>query len=170
MNIWRRLDIDRERKSKMKKIIEFDPDFDRRHQDPNQNYGINGVDIRFVLQGDIGAVQFTLSTNWHLLNVQKELDQRLDASFPHLSCHPMPSDLGYHSSIPTYEGETRLRKTKCRFIKGKKACYYDGSTLNAGPVYEVLLREGEKGVWRKLENYYEHIFGKLEPKNAKNSS
>ena len=36
--------------------------------------------------------------------------------------------------------------------------YYDGSSLNAEPVYQRLLREGNDGVWAELEGYYAEMF------------
>ena len=57
----------------MEKIVKFYPAFDRR-KDPKGNYGIHGVDMRMILKGDKGAVQFVLYTNWHLPHVQEELN------------------------------------------------------------------------------------------------
>lgn len=34
----------------------------------------------------------------------------------------------------------------------------DGSTLNAEPVFEILLKEGSAGVWRELREYYDRTF------------
>jgi hypothetical protein len=44
----------------------------------------------------------------------------------------------------------------CDILGGK--CYYDGSGLNAEPVYELLLREGSDGVWKSLGEYYNECF------------
>jgi hypothetical protein len=100
--------------------------------------------------------------------------------------HPMPADLGYHSPKPMYEGQppmgaekfdfenkevlkgatgeiaipTRVQTgtfTPCELLDGGP-CYYDGSTLNAEPVFEVLLREGSAGVWRELREFYLQTF------------
>lgn len=58
-------------------IVEFTPAFDRRSDDPSENYGIHCVEARFIVKGPEGAVQFLLFTNWMLPHVQKELDARL---------------------------------------------------------------------------------------------
>lgn len=112
-----------------------------------------------VLKGEKGAVQFVVYTGWHLPHVTKELDQKpVYRDRPHLLCHPMPADLGYHSPIPQYEGQ-RPMEGVCQELGG--TCYYDGSGLNAERVFEVLLREGSDGVWRELEEYYTSVFGEL---------
>lgn len=134
-------------------MVEFDAAFDRRDPDPLKNYGIHGVEVRFVLKGKKGAVQFLLFTNWMLPHVQKEQDGRHG---DHIFCHPMPADLGYHSYKPTYEGQVSITE-KCSYLDGQP-CYYDGSGLNAERIYQVLLQEGDKGVWHELEEYYKQVF------------
>ena len=141
----------------MEKIVEFTPAFDKRHTDPNRNYGIHGVDLRMVLKGMLGAVQFVLYTNWQLPHVQEEIRKNIppDKYFLH---EPFPADLGYHSPKPIYEGQAET--SDCLYLNSK-SCYYDGSSLNAKPVYNILLSEGSDGVWTKLEEYYIRIFGEL---------
>ena len=141
----------------MERIVEFAPAYDKRGPDSSSNYGVHGVNLRFVLKKEKGAVQFLLFTNWHLPHVQKELDSRTNLEFPHLSCHPDPADLGYHSPEPKC-GEEISSTESCSYLNGKP-CYYDGSGLAAERVYERLLREGSEGVWSELESYYSKIFG-----------
>lgn len=137
----------------MKREITITPAFDKRDSDPSRNYGIHGCDMRFYLTGEKGVIQFVLSTNWHLPHVHEELAGRRAGWL----CKPMPVDLGYHSSVPMYEGQSLL--TECCEVLGGRPCYYDGSTLNAESIYEIMLREGSEGVWRELERYYEQTFG-----------
>jgi hypothetical protein len=142
----------------MEKIVKFYPAFDRR-KDPKGNYGIHGVDMRMILKGDKGAVQFVLYTNWHLPHVQEELNIKAigqDSIYISAILNPMPADLGYHSPVPIYEGQS-VASESCEYLDGKP-CYYDGSGLNAERIYEVLLKEGSDGVWRELEDYYNIIF------------
>jgi hypothetical protein len=54
----------------MKRFITFSAAYDKQHKDPNKNYGIHGVDMRMVLQGELGAMSFTLFTNWYLPETQ----------------------------------------------------------------------------------------------------
>ena len=132
------------------RIITFSPALDKRNTDPKKNYGIHGVDLRFVLKGDEGAIQFVLYTGWHLPHVAHELKQRGSEMLA-----PMPADLGYHSPHPMYEGQTSMGP--CEYLNGHD-CYYDGSSLNAEGVFELLLEEGSDRVWKELEEEYERRF------------
>ena len=142
----------------MKKIIEFKKAFDRRNIDPAKNYGIHGVEIRFILKGDKGAVQFLLFTNWQLPHVTQEMinkpiNDRLDIKCMWL---PLPADIGYHSPKPLYEGQESITKS-CEYLDNKP-CYYDVSGLNAERYYNILLEQGGDGLWDAMEEYYNEIF------------
>jgi hypothetical protein len=144
--------------------ITFDPAFDKRDPDPKKNYGIHGVTMRAILKGEHGAVQFVLYTNWQLPHVTAEKFQREYEPIngdPHWMERPQPSDLGYHSPVPRYDGQAETSDC-CDYLDGKP-CYYDGSSLNAKPVFDRLLAEGSKGLWEALEAYYARIF-EAEPK------
>jgi hypothetical protein len=144
----------------MERIVTFEPAYDKRSTIPGKNYGIHGVEILFLLKGDRGAVQFRLYTNWQLPHVQAETaKQPLNRRDPHVFCRPRPTDLGYHSPVPRYEDQTMLTED-CQHIGGP--CYYDGSSLNAYPVFDRLLAEGDKGVWEALEAYYHSTFEETE--------
>ncbi len=175
----------------LERIIEFEPAYDRRETDPKEDGGIHGVQLRFVLKGPLGAVQFLLMTQWQLPHVQQEFRQRCHSGeqMPLVLFEPMPADLGYHSPRPMYEdhrpmgsqtykwveppkdsplGNVKVPEaedtgtlTPCPYLDGK-ACYYDGSSLNSRPVFEALLVEGHEGVWRNLERYYRHTFEERE--------
>lgn len=139
----------------MERQILFEAAYDKRDPDPAKNCGIQGVNLRFLLKGDKGAVQFLLHTNWMLPHVQEGLDLRHP---DHLLCHPQPADLGYHSLSPLHDYQEEPSQEHCPFLDGAP-CYYDGSSLNAQPVFERLLREGDDGVWAELEDYYKQLFG-----------
>lgn len=133
------------------RTITFGAAWDKRDPNPSKNYGVHGVDLRFVLKGAKGAVQFVLYTGWMLPHVTKEFEAKgLKMT------NPLPADLGYHSHVPMYEGQSVI-EDHCSYIGGP--CYYDGSGLNAEPVFDTLLSEGSDGVWRKLEEYYVETFG-----------
>lgn len=151
--------------------ITFSPAYDKRDRDPKKDYGIHGVDIRFVLKGELGATQFVMSTGWLLpetvgaiedergygegaLSYAEALASRSTAKY-----FPSPTDLGYHSPHPRYVGQTVI-SDDCGYIGGP--CYYDGSGLNAWFPFKALLREGHEGVWRVLEDYYNEVFKKEE--------
>jgi hypothetical protein len=137
------------------RIVEILPAFDKR----KEGYGIHGCDMRMVLKGEKGAVGFTLYTNWMLPHVEKELDAKIHEQFPHLSCHPLPADLGYHSPTPHYEGQKSMGP--CEYLNGEP-CYYDGSGLNAENIYHALLSRGSDGVWEELERCYNGVFHNAE--------
>ncbi len=140
----------------MEKIIEFTPAFDKRNPDPNKNYGVHGVEIRFVLKGPLGATQFVLLTNWQLPHVQEEFDARRDWGPDGHFLKPFPTDLGYHSPKPMYDGQEPM-KGPCQYVDGG-VCYYDGSSLAADDVFKRLLAEGTSGVWNVLEETYNERF------------
>lgn len=141
------------------RLVTFDPAYDKRPKNPGDpDYGIHGVTLRFLLTGPLGAIQFVVYTNWHLPETTERLrTQPYDAigGDPHWMERPMPADLGYHSYVPRYEGQSSMGS--CAFLGGAE-CYYDGSTLNAEPVFVRLLREGDAGVWDALEQYYRQTF------------
>jgi hypothetical protein len=132
------------------RIVLFRPAYDKRDNDPQKNYGIHGVELVFVLKGPAGAIQFVVLTDWQLPHVTKELEARGYVSTP------MPADVGYHSPIPRYKGQS-LIEDSCEWLDGKP-CYYVGSGLQAYEVFEILRREGSDGVWRELERRYRELF------------
>ena len=133
----------------IEKTVQFSAAYDKRDPDPNKNYGIHGVTIRFVYKGEKGATQFVLYTNWHLPHVTEELRNK-----ERFLLEPLPADLGYHSPTPQYEGQTQM---DCDLLEGG-LCYYDGSSLQADRVYKRLLEDGEDGVWAELEEEYKYRF------------
>ena len=137
------------------KIVQFSAAYDKRDPDPKKNCGIHGVTIRFIYKGDKGATQFVLYTNWQLPHVTEEQRKNMSQD-KYFLFEPLPADLGYHSPIPQYEGQTCVQD-ECEYLDGKP-CYYDGSALQAARVYKRLLEEGEDGVWAELADTYEYRF------------
>lgn len=143
------------------RIVEFEPAYDRR----DEGYGIHGVDLRMVLKGEKGAVQFGLSTGWLLPETvgseagQWDIHHRYDEALYQRGSgkhYPMPFDLGYHSRVPRYHEQSAITEG-CAYLDGEP-CYYDGSSLNAWHPFEALLRGGSEGVWTYLEGYYAEVF------------
>jgi hypothetical protein len=143
----------------MIKSITFAPAFDKRDPNPSKNYGIHGVDLRMLFgDEDKGIIQFVVYTNWHLPEVTKELASRYykpSGGDPHWMERPLPADIGYHSPTPRYDGQSKMNTCDC--LK-QGFCYYDGSSLAATDVFNILLREGSDGVWKELENRYNEMF------------
>ena len=130
----------------LREII-FVPAFDRQPKD-----AIHCVTLRFMVKRNNRTVQFVLFTGWHLPHVIKHRS----TEDRELLSRPVPTDLGYHSPEPMYDGHTPMWND-CPIIGGK--CFYDGSTLNAYPVFDLLVREGGEAVWKYLEEYWVTLFG-----------
>lgn len=129
------------------------------------HWGVAAMRMRFLLVGPHGATQFLLGTGWYLPETYRwwldsgrmppgrfggplnELDPRHGPA--------MPADLGYHAYEPRYEDQSSY---ECDVLANTERCYYDGSGLNAEPVFDRLLREGEDGVWAELWDYYRSLF------------
>jgi hypothetical protein len=143
--------------SDLTREIKFLRAFDKRDPDPNKNYGIHGVDMTWYVKGVEGAVQFKVFTNWHMPKVRDEWIDRDRAGDPPPLCvvMPMAADLGYHSPVAQYEGQEPVSDS-CELLGG--TCYYDGSGLNAQPVFDILITEGEEACWKALEKYYYETF------------
>jgi hypothetical protein len=146
--------------TELKREITFNPAWDERNPDPGKDYGIHGVDMRFILIGDKGAVQFVLYTNWHLPHVMEEFEAKRDLRYNFFA--PMPADIGYHSLKPMYDSQD-VMKENCEYLGGQP-CYYDGSGLWAVEYFETLVTEGGEALWEKLERYYYELFeSEVEP-------
>lgn len=141
--------------------ITFRPAYDKRSTDPNKNYGIGCVTMTWYVKGPLGAIQFQLLTGWYPHIIKKTSfedwsdwgELRVNDMQPHDK--PMPSDLGYHSPKPLYEGQT-LMQEDCPILGGP--CYYDGSSLNADKPFSILVHEGGERLWEFLEKYYADKF------------
>lgn len=114
--------------------------------------GIHGVDMRMVLSGELGAVDFCIYTGWMLPSV------RLEHNLRHYVPDAMPAYVGYHSPHPKYPEQTP--QDNCQLIKGD-VCYSDVSYTTSDEVFDVLTKKGSDGVWEWLENYYVELFGEL---------
>lgn len=151
--------------SKEKLVREFViyPGYDKRSDDPKKDYGIHGCEIAFYVHSPrkTKTVQFKCYTDWLPLHVQKErMGKDVTGMFPDVCQNvigeqPSGVDLGYHSPKPMYKGQGRM---ECNLSK-RGYCYYDGSSLNADRLRDVMLDEGSDGVWRELEDYYYETFG-----------
>jgi len=138
-------------KERFKKLVEFSPAFDKRNSDPKKNYGIGSVRIRFTLIGELGAVYFIMSSNFYTESVIKD-----NFTKPFGEWQPLPLQVGYHSPYPHFEGQS-ICKSKCQYLNNKP-CYSDCSFLQADKVYQLLLSDGDKGVWKYLTSFYKYIF------------
>jgi hypothetical protein len=165
---------------KFKRIVEFSPAYDGRPSSEgglkewrtksmkdddgtdHTNYGVGSVQIRFVLKGKKGAIQFLIGTDWYPPHVQESMKFRLSQRAPEC-VRPKPDgwDVGYHSLVPMYEGQEKMSDS-CEYLDGKP-CYYDGSSLRADEwVKDIFLKEGSDGIWLEMEKEYVARFGTKE--------
>lgn len=107
-----------QQKGGFKRLIEFNPAFDKQHPDPKKNYGIHCVTMRFVLIGEKGAIQFVLYTGWYLPHNQEKIlqDHLKDRHYDYPFCmlKPMPADWGCHAREPQYEGQEPIGATEVK--------------------------------------------------------
>jgi len=135
------------------KVVIFEPAYDKRNPDPSKNYGIHGVNMRFVLKGELGSIHFCVFTNWHLPEVTEEYKYK--PTWGNDWWKPTPADISYHSK--TRLNEWDHEHENCTWLDGE-TCYTDGSSLYAEKPFEALIREGSEGLWKFLENYYNETF------------
>lgn len=109
--------------------------------------GVHGMDIRFVMRGPKGAVQFTMTTGW--VPGERGTDPMVSRLFP------MGMDLGYYAYSPQREGQEQDRR-ECPYLDGQ-ACFYDGSALPAEPILEAFVTLGEPPVWKALRNRHDDL-------------
>lgn len=144
----------------MERITEWEAAWDKSDPDPSKDYGIHGVECRWVVKGPRGAIQFLIYTNWMLPHVWEAQDKRgLDRNFPHLLCRPMGADFGYHSRTPSYEGQEpiRIEDGGCPYLDGA-SCYYDGSGVRGQQTLQLLIEKGGEAVWASMEEEYNRVF------------
>ena len=126
----------------LERAVIFEPGYD---DDVPGRYGRHGMEIRWLLRGPRGAVQFLMNTGW--VPGVKGVEPRISDLFP------MATDIGYHAKVPQYEGAEEFSlHEKCDYIGGK--CYYDGSGLQAEEIMKHFIVDGEKVIWAALEARY----------------
>ena len=141
-----------------RKEVIIRPAFDRRHQDPNKNYGIAACKIHFVLIGPLGATQFVVGTNWYLPEVWE--NDRPEWPVTIKNEYPLTGwDVGCHARKPQYEGQD-VTQQDCEFIGGP--CYYDGSSRRADTWIPHFVAGGTDWLWKKLEEDYREQFEGIE--------
>lgn len=139
---------------KLVRSIEIFPAYDKRNIDPEKNYGIHGVDIKFLLKGKKGVIQFVIYTNWHLKSVEKDLIQTCKSS-GYCFLKPLPADIGYHAYKPQWDGQEAMQ-VNCKYLDGKP-CYYDGSSLQAEEIFNIMVEKGHEVMWEELEKWYKDL-------------
>jgi len=146
---------------------EFSPAWDKRHTDPNKNYGIRSVGLLMYVKGERGAYQFQLNTPWHvpgsLSNNSGYASQGKEIHFHRkyegnevvveecLESYTWGVD--YHSYEKTEYG-TKI--DECKILGG--TCYGGGSGLYGTNVFGMLVTGGSEAVFKELERLYFELF------------
>jgi hypothetical protein len=136
--------------TEFKREVHFYPAFGDADPVKRREEGIGGVKIRFVLVGPLGAIHFAINTNWYPAHIQEEQHKDGHRS-RYFGVTPDGSDVSYHSRVPMYEGQSRHEG--CEWLGGQP-CYSDGSSLDSDRIRDILLAEGDEGVWREMEGWY----------------
>lgn len=121
--------------------------FETGYNDRGGQHGVHGMDIRFLLRGPNGAIQFVMTTGW------VPGDRGVDPTVAHL--FPMGMDLGYHAHSPQRDDHVQDRR-ECPYLDGRP-CFYDGSPLNAEPVLKAFITRGDVAVWEALREYHDSL-------------
>lgn len=127
--------------------------YDKRNPNPKKNYGIHGAHIYFsVKTEDNEGLSFSVSTNWQLPHVQKEIDAKepvpgLDKYWGH---KPSAFSVDIHTKTPRYEGQSCIEN--CSITGGK--CYADGSGMLGESFLETLITEGSEGLFKRMEQQF----------------
>lgn len=129
----------------LERAVAFEPGYN----DRGGPYGVHGMDIRWMLRGPKGAVQFLMSTGW--VPGEKGVPPQIS------DLYPSGSDLGYHARVPQWEGQEIYGHESCDVLGGR--CYYDGSGLAARDLLREFTREGERVIWTALEARYAALTG-----------
>ncbi len=134
----------------LRREVRFEAGYDK----VAEGKGRHGMQIRFLLHGQSGAVQFLMYTDWLPGDAPSIGHYREAAGRKSADMFPMAADLGHHWRSAPYEG---CEHGPCDVVDG--GCYYDGSSLNAERLLAVLFDEGDEGVWRELGDYYVSLGG-----------
>lgn len=132
------------------RIIAFEPGYNDPRHGPH-TFGRHGMQLRFLLVGPLGAVQFLLYTNW--------TPGTLDTIGTITDGTTMPADLGHHWTTPRYADECTY---ECEYIEGGR-CYYDGSGLAAEEPFRILIEDGIDALWAFLRTHYDYLAEPVEP-------
>lgn len=138
----------------LRRVVRIAPAWNKRHTDPSKDYGVGAVTIYMALVGPKGAMSTRFSTGMYLPEVRRDWRDRAEG-LSYDPTAPMGLGVDYHSTESRFEGQ---RENACDLLPGGR-CYSDGSALAGDAMLDVLLRQGEDGVWRELEDRYRSRFG-----------
>lgn len=123
--------------------VVFEPGFN----DRGGEYGVHGMDFRFLLRGPNGAVGFSMSTGW--VPGEKGVNPAVAGLFP------MAMDVSYHAHSPQRDGHDQAR-SDCPYLDGQP-CFSDGAFLAAEPILEAFITRGDVAVWEALREWHDSL-------------
>lgn len=129
------------------RVLRFEPGGGD-HEHGRGPYGGQGLALRFVLVGELGAVQFLVTTGWE------------PGEYAGRPGYPFPSSFGFHWRLnPSEPGapDSWLRQPECDWFDG--GCYFAGSGLALQGVLEQFVSAGADAVWAALEEHYDTVAG-----------
>jgi len=158
----------------MKREIKFFPAYDRTHPDPKKNYGVNCLELRFLVLGERGIVEFQLLTNWYNEQVENRRFARIkidiisgkeDYLVRHFNA-PYPADVCYYSLTRMSEDDAFF-DSGVSYVFDNSPCFYgykytdDDGLVAKDRAFRLLVDFGEDALWKYLESYYKEVFGEL---------
>lgn len=150
----------------------FRPAFDRTDPNPKKNYGVGCLDIRFLVEGEKGMVEFQLLTNWYQEHVMK---RRMDSLRKDILSgkedflvrrftEPFPADICYFSPTRISEDDSEWLDG-VRYFRDGAPCYYgykysdENGFVAKDVAFRLLVDYGDEALWKYLEEYYVEVFG-----------
>lgn len=157
----------------MNRKLLFLPAWDKSDPDPKKDYGVSCLNMKFLVIGVKGIVEFDLNTNWYQDHV---LDRRVtwmkksvlsgkeDFMIKYIMS-PYPLDICYYSRVRLSEDDV-LFENGLPYLEDKNLVYYGyryeeefDELYTTEHVLKLLVETGDEAVWNYLENYYIETFG-----------
>jgi hypothetical protein len=131
---------------KLKQIVEFSPAWNRQ----SEGQGIGGVEIRFAVVGERGAVSFSVFTNWFLPEDERQVEAKVLETGALTLMRPFPALFAVHRAPNA--GEELTAFCDCDLIGGPCTC--DTSATRAVALFRLLVAEGSERVFDELSALY----------------
>lgn len=133
-------------------------------------------ELLFHVEGELGMVEFQLATNWYVGTVADRRLQEMkkdvwkgnkDFLLKHFWGGPQPLDVCYFSPVRISEDDSYWENGAIYHAPNIVPCYYGYKYRDSDGVrsieraYETLIREGDEGLFKYLEDYYLEVFHEL---------
>lgn len=157
----------------MERKIFFFPAWDRTDPDPKKDYGVNDLELRFVVLGDGKAVEFQLHTGWYQPHIMDRRYQEIKQGIylgnkdylVRRYINPFPADVCCFSINDLGEDSTYF-EGGLDYLFDHVPCYYsykydeeNSGMYSPDHALGLLVEKGDETLWQYLENYYRECFG-----------